>query len=305
MKSYAPNYYQGFACINQRCRHNCCIGWEIDIDEETYARYQRENGEFASRLQAGIFHGEAPCFRLGEGERCMFLNENNLCDIILHLGEDALCWICSDHPRYRNFFSDREELGLGLCCEAAAERILTQKEKTAWVCLSGDDEEPEAEEMVFFALRERVVAMMQNREIPVTARIAQAKREFELSLPEWGYAGWAEVLKNLERLDDAWEKMIEELSLKKEIPISFCEEKEIAYEQLLVYFIFRHLAEGLYDGRTRERLAFSLVSTELLMALSAEKSLAELIDIARAYSAEIEYSEANLETMLELTQTGI
>lgn len=298
MKCYAPNYYQGFACINQRCRHNCCIGWEIEIDEETYARYQSEGGEFATRLMDGICHGEEPCFRLGGGERCVFLNENNLCDIILHLGEDALCQICTDHPRFRNFFSDREELGLGLCCEAAAERILTQQEKTAWVCLSGESEESEIEETAFFALRERVIGMLQNREIPILERMKQIKQEFDLSLPEWGYAAWAEVLKNLERLDKDWDKTIEELSRKKEIPSSFSREKEIAYEQLSVYFVMRHLAEGLYDGRIRERLAFSLISTDLVMALSQSATMEELIDLARAYSAEIEYSQTNLEVML-------
>ena len=34
--------------------------------------------------------------------------------------------ICTDHPRYYEWFSDGREDGLGLCCEAAAELILAQ-----------------------------------------------------------------------------------------------------------------------------------------------------------------------------------
>ena len=30
-----PNYYDKFKCIANRCKHSCCIGWEIDIDEDT------------------------------------------------------------------------------------------------------------------------------------------------------------------------------------------------------------------------------------------------------------------------------
>ena len=35
MKLFAPKYYTEFSCIADRCRHSCCIGWEIDIDADT------------------------------------------------------------------------------------------------------------------------------------------------------------------------------------------------------------------------------------------------------------------------------
>ena len=34
MKLFAPEYYKQFKCIADKCTHSCCIGWEIDIDEE-------------------------------------------------------------------------------------------------------------------------------------------------------------------------------------------------------------------------------------------------------------------------------
>ena len=43
--------------------------------------------------------------------------------------EHRLCQVCRDHPRFRSFFNDREELGLGLCCEAAARLILSFPQK--------------------------------------------------------------------------------------------------------------------------------------------------------------------------------
>ena len=126
MQHTYPDYYPQFSCIAGRCRHNCCIGWEIDVDEDTLASYRRIGGEMGKRLCASISgDGDAPHFLLGAHERCPFLNEKNLCDLILYGGEDMLCQICRDHPRYRSFFSERTEIGVGLCCEEAARLILT------------------------------------------------------------------------------------------------------------------------------------------------------------------------------------
>ena len=121
-----PDYYDSFKCIAQDCKNNCCIGWEIDIDEQTLEKYKRHSGALKDTLAGCI--GPEPCahFVLAENERCPFLNNKNLCELILEDGEDMLCQICRDHPR---FFSDVygvTEKGLGLCCEAAAEIILTK-----------------------------------------------------------------------------------------------------------------------------------------------------------------------------------
>ena len=91
-----PSYCGSFQCIASRCRDNCCIGWEIDIDEETDQFYRTVKGEFGKRLEDGISREGTPHFRLkGEQERCAFLNDSNLCDIFIHLGEEHLCGICS------------------------------------------------------------------------------------------------------------------------------------------------------------------------------------------------------------------
>ena len=35
-----PAYYKAFRCIGSDCTENCCIGWEIDVDEDTLAYYK-------------------------------------------------------------------------------------------------------------------------------------------------------------------------------------------------------------------------------------------------------------------------
>ena len=128
MKLIAPEYYTKFHCIADKCRHSCCVGWEIAIDPDKLVYYRSIEGEFGARLQKGIAEADdAAQFILDDEERCPFLNRTGLCDMITALGEDALCQICRDHPRFRNFYADRTEIGLGLCCEAAGELILSQQ----------------------------------------------------------------------------------------------------------------------------------------------------------------------------------
>lgn len=156
MRLFVPNYYKHFKCIAQKCRHNCCISWEIDIDEETLAHYENIKGHFGKKLMEGIeYHDDCACFRLDGKGRCVFLNENNLCDIILNIGENSLCLICNDHPRFRNFYSNRIEMGLGLCCEEAGRIILSQDIPFSLVELSDDGNDEENNDTEFFEYREK------------------------------------------------------------------------------------------------------------------------------------------------------
>ena len=128
-----PSYCNSFQCIASRCRDNCCIGWEIDIDEETDRFYRNVTGDFKRRLEDGISRDGTPHFRLqGKKERCAFLNDDNLCDIFIHLGEEHLCGICREHPRFYEWYEeipglmDWTESGLGLCCEEAARLFVSE-----------------------------------------------------------------------------------------------------------------------------------------------------------------------------------
>ena len=60
-----------------------------------------------------------PAFHLDDRDRCVFLNQKNLCDIYIELGEDALCEICTQHPRFHNEYGNIRQTGLGMACEEA------------------------------------------------------------------------------------------------------------------------------------------------------------------------------------------
>ena len=305
MKLIAPDYYEDFACIAGECKHSCCVGWEIDIDEETLARYEAVEGEFGKRLREGIERTrDGACFRLCEDERCPFLNENGLCDIILNLGEEALSQICTDHPRFCSFYSDRTEIGLGLCCEEAGRLILSQQGKMRLTVLQDDgEEEPLSwDEKEFFRIRTLVFALAQDREKSISDRLQGLLDAFGIVFPRKSFAEWIDFYLTLESMDSAWTEL---LTGARDFAGTDGEDGwEIAWEQLLCYFLYRHISDAYAD--IGQRVFFSVLSVSVIRRLFSylrERDGAEteevLVELCRLYSSEIEYSEDNTEALMQ------
>jgi len=298
MKLIAPDYYPQFRCIADKCRHSCCIGWEIDIDPAARERYRHVPGAFGTRLNAAIEDGEVSSFRLDENERCPMLNASGLCDLITALGEDALCQICADHPRFRSFFTGRTEIGLGLCCEEAARIILTREKPMHLICLEDDGESAELpeEESGLLALRGELIAIMQDASRPLDDRLEALLDAVDFPVPD---RNWAEVYRGLERLDTAWDDLLDTLQL----PLSAAPKAlEPALGNFAAYMLYRHLPGALEDEDVPGRVAFCVLSARVLAALCAAKpgcTMAALIEFARMYSAEIEYDEDNIAALLD------
>ncbi len=301
-KTVFPDYYKDFRCIKGGCKHNCCIGWEIDVDPDTLEKYKNVGGEFGERLSKNIsLDGEAH-FVLAEKERCPFLNRDNLCDIIINLGEDYLCQICDAHPRFKNELPDRVEVGLGLCCEAAARLILSKKEPVKFLPEVDTDDE-------IILLRDGIISVLQDREISLEERIDGIFSLVGADKDGRSASEWAEVLLGLERLDENWTKLV--LKLKDfggdtaEFD-RFMLSRQTEYEQFLVYLIYRHFANAPDFDSAVARARFAVLGYEILRSLGAiifsEKgdfTLSDQIELARLFSSEIEYSDENLYTILD------
>lgn len=296
MLTVYPDYYPAFRCIAGACKHNCCIGWEIDIDEESLAKYRALPGALGARLRQNISAGDPPHFVLGEGERCPFLNQCGLCDLILSGGEELLCQICDDHPRFRNFLPGRTEIGLGLCCEGAAALILLRKEPVQLV-QEGEigEHDPRAEALL--SLRDKAFAIVRDRSLSIPARMDRLLLLCQACEP--GHpARWADVFLELERLDERWTPMLEHLEQAGEaVPLTGGD--DIQWEQLLMYFLYRHFLTAYEDGDVGSKAGFAVLSVRLLQALWALHPQLELAELARMYSAEVEYSTENMDILFE------
>ena len=163
---FVPDIYPLFRCIAGQCTHTCCQGWEIDIDPASLARYQAIQGPLGKKLRECISLDPEPHFILLEEDRCPFLTTSNLCELILQEGAASLCQICADHPRFRNYWSDRIEMGLGLACEAAGRLILGSDHPLRLIPLEDDPseetQEPSVEEKQLMAYRDELLTRVEE-----------------------------------------------------------------------------------------------------------------------------------------------
>jgi len=275
-----PNYYNKFKCIANRCKHSCCIGWEIDIDDDTMELY---NSIGDKNILENI-EGNPPHFKLAKDERCPFLNKSGLCDIITKYGDGAICDICYFHPRFRNFYEDFEETGLGLSCEEAARIVLSETEKFA----IGIPEVATEEERVFLEKRQSVFDILQNRNVNIKQRFSRLAREYGFEF-DFSLKNLVDIYVSLERLDEKWTELLENLRNFEFDGSIFKEESmQIFFEQLACYFIFRHFEN---EGAVKFALYGCFLLGAVIAQTNADFDMAS--DFVRMYSSEIEYSEEN------------
>ena len=297
MKLYAPKYYNRFVCIADKCTHSCCVGWEIDIDEDTLQKYRALSCDYAKEILSSIDTAPTPHFRLGSGDRCPHLNENGLCKIIISAGEEYLCDICREHPRFYNFLPDRVETGLGMACEEACRIILSSDDYGAFTVI--DDVGGEALVDSFDTVRQRgeIYSLLTDESVTYQEKLCRIYEKYGVSPSRLSDDEWRDVIKSLEYLDESHEQLF--LCYSSDISAPAGYEKHL--ERALAYFIYRHCAEGWDEDDFRARLFFCLFCERLLAsAAKAEnaQSIAHFIRLARVVSEEIEYSEDNIDSLI-------
>ena len=63
----------------------------------------------------------------------MMLNEDNLCDLYIAAGEESLCEVCTDFPRFGMEYRNVEQKCLSLACEEVARILFSKTEPVKFV----------------------------------------------------------------------------------------------------------------------------------------------------------------------------
>ena len=290
-----PAFYDSFRCIAGKCTDTCCVGWEIDIDETTAKRYAELKGEYGEILRQGI---EEDHFKLLPGDRCPFLRRDGLCDMICHIGEDYLCDICREHPRFVEVYGDIMEKGLGLCCEEAVRLLLeakgTSSSPIAFVEREIDDEPDDIPEdaiearNAIFEEREHLFKILAEHDRPLNKRLIEILdfaveisgfEDLEQSIHNISTTtdsdrnskisnnilrSWIEVLAKGESFGPAWDRAYAKLAQVSR-NLEDGKNRECAGqftdsdgEKIIAYLLFRYYEKSLFDGNSLTKVEFAI-----------------------------------------------
>lgn len=142
-----PEFYKDFHCIGGQCSFTCCKEWKIAVDPETKKRWRKlsvpetvlESGrvpKHACRSSLDKTQLSQFVMKKDGGEiiellpnmRCPFLEDTELCRLMLDYGEACLSETCHVFPRETHAFADRTERTLVSCCPEIVDRLYTLKE---------------------------------------------------------------------------------------------------------------------------------------------------------------------------------
>ena len=306
-----PKYAKNFKCIADRCRHSCCIGWQICIDEVTLEKYERDSDKLGEEILSSIEECEdGACFKL-LGGRCQNLDERGLCKIIKKVGEGYLCDICRLHPRYFSTFGSVTYGGVGLSCEEAARLILSEKgEHTYYAEATSIESDSDYDEVILALINANMstfVDIFTEHNVSFKEKLSlcydlAARLQGEIDGEEYEpqavcYTTIYDYFSGLEHLNS---ELMDSLSAigREGVPSSDGANKYLS--RLAIYFLDRCARDAAYDGNFIGRIVLALLSviTIGMMLGEGELELSQVIEAARRYSAEVEYSEENVDAII-------
>lgn len=291
VRTIVPDFYKKFLCKAGDCKHTCCQVWEIDVDADSAEYYFQQEGQLGAALKDNIVQNEEGYYiRLNKEGFCPFLQKDGLCHLIVALGEDSLCNICTEHPRFYEFFQgeteDIELGGVGLCCEATCELLLGNEEPLSF-CVEG------GATLDFTQLLHKIQVELPDNLI-YTPRIDTAYLSFVLA-----------CMAQTEPIDEGWTQHIQQLQkmlpqLGEKLVRAVQELSQPVFTKLFHYVLYRQLEKS-FNISTSVILAYGQLNMDYMLLASVVNG--NLPETVRRWSEQIEYDDENVDLLLELAAT--
>lgn len=283
MEIFLPSYYKDFRCIADRCRHSCCVGWEISVDDETMEKYEVLGEDVLCHIEDGEII-------LCDDERCPFLRADGLCHMICRHGEEYTSVICREHPRFYHRVGDRVEGGIGASCEEACRIILLSDAFDELISLDWCGEIADETDFDTLPYRQKIYEILHSP-VPYGEMIEKIRLEFNIEncISDENVC---ELFEGLEYLNEEHRALFR---------MGACDERsdyEKYYRRFLAYLIFRHMSIADSYDNMRAVIAFCLMLVSLLRSMSYGLEFADLCEMARIISEEIEYSLDNTSSLI-------
>lgn len=182
-------HVQKFQCDGTECQSRCCKGWGVQIDGESWQKYNamRHEPDRKKILSAiGEMDGKLQIKPLSDG-KCPFLREDSLCGLQHDYGEDYLSSICRTYPRSVAIIEGMMERSLDLSCPLAARIVLRKRAPMEFEQVEVRVEQPMTGRKLapvngmerLPELQYTAISLLQNRRLPMDGRLALAGIFFE------------------------------------------------------------------------------------------------------------------------------
>ena len=320
-----PEYYSDFHCMADACPRNCCVGWEVVMDEETEARYRTVPDPMGRRLRGALrVDEEGKRCMTRQGGRCPFLDERNLCEVYMALGPEYTGKVCRMHPRFTEEYGCLKEISLSASCPEVARLLLSRKTPLLFPEREVREPETKPDEWLgpLLTCRKRELEILQNRALPWRTRAAwflllanemqilldngnldemdslcESCAELPPELPEEVIApgeglfpAALRILEGMEILEADWLPLLRAAERPTGVRLP-----DWALERISCYFVFRYFLRTVNDGDLLSRAEFAVfgtLSTERLAGytMTAEAALYR-------FCREVEHDAENLETL--------
>lgn len=187
MKILVPDIYQDFKCIGGECLKTCCMGWTILVDDDTIKKYKENSDPFFTDVLSHLTSAEGSnrqIIKLDDEEKCPFLNEKGLCNIVLNKGDDYIGYVCQTYPR---IFLEYNDTIFATVCSSCPEvaRMIIDKDDFISYSLDEIPDEKTYENVDWTLYNELINALVISNDIIQYIELPLSKRyEILLSIAE-------------------------------------------------------------------------------------------------------------------------
>lgn len=213
MKYIFTDLYEKFECVGGQCPDSCCKDWVIDIDSDTYHRYEQLDEPMKSLICTKIINeGNKYKIKLDDNGHCPFWNEDHLCDICLNVSPDYLSYTCENYPR--RFITCLETVSVTtmLSCPEAA-RLIIQRNTPLRISIvdDGNKSDPESPDwgkynIIVNGLTTNL-SILQDSSMPFKSRImAILDLNMYIDKDISGNKNKGRTLENIKRFEKTWKK---------------------------------------------------------------------------------------------------
>ncbi|HHD2754113.1 TPA: flagellin lysine-N-methylase [Clostridium perfringens] len=222
---FIPKYMSTFKCIGPKCTDTCCAGWDINIDEVTFKKYENSNGKLKEIVKEKYIKNENldDSFNYGfmiltEDKKCPFLKSNLLCEIHGECGEENLSITCKRYPRVFNIIDGIYEKSGIPSCEEICSKAFLNKEKMEFIETEEevDEETIEIRRVIdtdafidsdsliqyFWDIRVNSINIMQNRDFSIEERLILLNSFYEKLEYLRGSHNFYEIEELLEKINE-------------------------------------------------------------------------------------------------------